>query len=387
MDLRSSIYSRQWRVRQKLAAIRFGGSGTPTNVPLPAGFAPRKVLFILAGLIGDSVMSMAAIKAGRELWPEAAVTVLGKRQTREILVGTDHFDEFYEFDHDPFSLRRSGEVKQLLQWLANERFDLAIILLGDQFAHLLARVEVPIRVGTAGTPLEKCLTHTYEIGSPRTWGTNERLNAIRCLGYTVDRAVPGLAVDPNAAATARDKLRNLGLDEEDYIVLHPFGSTRRQWWNLGASAKFAEAVRERHDLETVLVGGPEAAGSIGSELRDRVLDSTGLLSLGELIAVIADAKVVVTTDSGPYHIAGALGRPIVGLFRARRPEHAGAYPTATVLFGKSDECMADCGWDQCATEPCRQMSDISVAHVLKSIWVAIGQIRNETGIEPDKSSC
>ncbi|HMQ04639.1 MAG TPA: glycosyltransferase family 9 protein [Pyrinomonadaceae bacterium] len=371
MDLRSFFYSRQWRLRQKLAAFRFGGTGPPTNSPLPTGFAPGKVLFVLAGLIGDSVMSMSAIAAAREILPEATFVVLGKRVNRELLGESGLDVEFYEFENDPFSLRHRGQVKKLQQWLTNQRFDLAIILLGDQFAPLLARAEIPVRVGVAGTLLENCLTHTYEIGSPRTWGTNDRLNALRCLGYIINDRLPQISVDHSASLSARKRLKDLGWAEEDYIVLHPFGSTRRQWWNLEAAVKLSETVKKKHRLSTVLVGGPEARGSINSESLDHAIDATGMLSLAELLAVVADAKIVVTTDSGPYHIAGALAKPIVGLFRARRPEHAGAYPNTNVILGQNNECTGSCDWDRCETLPCRQMEQITVAEVLAAIEVRL----------------
>jgi ADP-heptose:LPS heptosyltransferase len=80
--------------------------------------------------------------------------------------------------------------------------------------------------------------------------------------------------------------------------------------------------------------------------------------------VLAGAALVVSTDSGPYHIAGALGRPLVGLFRARRPEHADKYPGAQVVFGQYAACAAECQWDRCAAPACRQMSRIEANDVI-----------------------
>ena len=296
------------------------------------------------------------------MWPGARITVLGKRHNRELLAGCPFVDEFYEFNADPFSLRRSPEVKELQAWLNGAGFDAAIILLGDQFAHLLARAGIPVRVGVKGAPLERCLTHTYEIGSPREWGTRERLNSLRIFGKEIGKSEPELWVDAEAAVSAGGKLGELGLaDGERYAVLHPFGSTERQWWNLGEAGALAEFLSNKRGLSTVLVGGPEtvsAAARIGG-----VIDTTGKLTIRELVAVIANAETVITTDSGPFHIAGALRRPTIGLFRARRPEHRNAYSSARVVLGRDDSCDATCRWDMCASNPCRQMRNISLGDV------------------------
>lgn len=323
---------------------------------------PNSVLFVLCGLIGDSVMSQPAIAAARDLWPGAKITVLGKRHNRELLKADPCIDEFYVCDADPFSLRRSAEIAGLKEWLQKSRFDAAIILLGDQYAHLLARAGIPVRVGVKGTILEPCLTHVYEIGSPREWGTRERLNCLRVLGADVADRLPKLYVDADAARTAYCKLAGLGLGpDQPYVVFHPFGSTQRQWWPPEIAAEFLSKAAAQDNRQFVIIGGKETAdvrfGKAG------FIDTRGRLSISELIAVIDRADLAITTDSGPFHMAGALGKPTIGLFRSRRPEHANAYPTAKVIFGHDARCMKECKWDACAASPCRQMAAIPMASV------------------------
>ena len=351
MSLKDKLYAAQLSLRQRSAARSIKPAAAP--VVDPATFAPVKVLFVLAGLIGDSVMSIATLQAARGLWPNARISVMGKRHNRELIEACGFFDEFYECNADPFSLRRSSEIEKLNLWLKDEGFNAAFILLGDQFAHLLARAGIPVRVGVKGTRLESCLTHSYDIGSPRAWGVNERLGALRCLGYDIVNALPKLCVEIETRDATRSKLKELGLrNGENYIVLHPFGSTRRQWWSLERAIQLAEVTK---NAATVVVGGEATALQERREVESRIINATGQLTLPELIALIDGSMLVVTTDSGPYHIAGALGKPIVGLFRSRRPEHAKQYPTSAVVFGKNEECMKSCEWDLCRAEPCRQM--------------------------------
>lgn len=366
MNLKSFIYSYQLRLRQRLAARSC--ANLPNRTIDPASFAPANVLFVLAGLIGDSVMSLSAIETARRLWPKAVITVLGKKHNRELIAACDFFDEFYEFNADPFSLRRSDETRKLESWLAGQDFDAAIILLGDQFAHLLARAGIPVRVGTKGSPLESCLTHAYDIGSPRTWGADEKLNSLRCLGYPVQFSVPKLRADAEVKGRVAGILASLGLHRgEDYVVFHPFGSTHRQWWKPEESAAIAKIVWERYGLKVVLIGGPEAKDAASSSHCEELIDTVGRFSLSELLLVIEGSRLVLTTDSGPFHIAGGLGKPIVGLFRSRRPEHAGTYSKTEVLLGEAVGCETRCDWERCQDNPCRQMRSIGTSEIYAAL--------------------
>lgn len=366
MVLGESIYRIQLELRQRsIASFYRIIKRKDKNAEIPAN-SPSGILFVMTGLLGDSVMSQPALAVARQLWPEARITVLGKTHNRDLLKADPNIDDFYVCDADPFSLRRSAEITKLGLWLAAQKFDIAIILLGDQFAHLLARAGIPVRVGVKGTILEPCLTHAYEIGSPREWGTSERLNCLRVLGKEVPDLLPRLYVDPQAAETAAEKLGELGLGNgEPYIAFHPFGSTKRQWWPMENIREFLRNAKSRTGMRIVLIGGKETKAA--ETAADRIMmDTRGLLSIPELLAVINGSALVVTTDSGPFHIAGALGKKIIGLFRNRRPEHAYAYPNVLAVFGMNEKCNAECEWDKCAADPCRQMAAISAAAVFFS---------------------
>jgi ADP-heptose:LPS heptosyltransferase len=121
-------------------------------------------------------------------------------------------------------------------------------------------------------------------------------------------------------------------------------------------------------MRSVLVGGPEFRGVVASMSNSQSLINTvGELSIRQLLAIIESANIVITTDSGPFHMAGALGKPIIGLFRGRRPEHANRYPRARVIFGADHSCEKFCQWNNCQVEPCRQLNALSTEEVLSEI--------------------
>lgn len=365
------IYKSQYIIRQWIVGRFFHLSQWKRSRPdPPRDSEPHRVLITLTGLIGDTVMSTPVVAEARRLWPDAKITVLGNRPTCDLLAACPLVDACVETPAIPFTLRKRRGIADLERWLREQNFDIALILLGDQFAPVLARAGIPVRVGVRGHLLEPCLTHSYDIGSPRTWGPRERLGSLRVLGCDARDVPPCLWVSDDARSSARRRLAELGLPEgTPYAAIHPFGSTPRQRWPVERVAELAEGLRGRYGLASVLLGGPETRGELPPPApgRAKVIDATGAFDIQGMLGVIAGAGLVVSTDSGPFHVAGALGRPLVGLFRARRPEHAARYPQARVVFGEAPSCERRCTWDRCQTLPCRQLSSITPGQVLECI--------------------
>jgi ADP-heptose:LPS heptosyltransferase len=367
--LSNRVYNWQFLSRMWLAGRTYGLKNPfKRTLPVQHALKPHRLLLISTGLLGDTIMSTPVIIEARRLWPDAEITLLGRRRNCELLSECPMIDQFKEATSLPFSLRGRAGVKALKEWMAEQSFDMAVILLGDEFAHLLAQADIPVRVGVRGHLLEPCLTHSYDIGAPRTWGPSERLNALRCLGLDVPDALPQLWVSDSARESVRQTLRRLGIDSTDrYIALHPFGSTHFQWWLPDLAPRLADELQSKYGLKTVLVGGPETKSYADKLSNDNLINSAGVVDIQELLALIEGAALVVSTDSGPFHIAGALGRPLVGLFRSRRPEHANRYPQAHVAFGEEPDCASRCSWDRCRSLPCLQLGDLSIERVLDEI--------------------
>lgn len=335
---------------------------------LPAGFPPERILIVATGLIGDTVMCVPAIEESRRIWPQAEITLLGRQHNCELLSSCPCVDRFHIVSAASTSYRHRSEILSLRAWLISNRFDLAIILFGDDFAHLLASAKIPVRIGSRGTLLEPCLTHTYDCASPQTWGSEEKLNALRSLGIDVRDVRPHLWVTESARISANKILAELGVPAgAPYAVIHPFGSEPRRWWPLDSVSNLAETITNRMSLTCILIGGPEVLPRITFKIAGSLVNAVGRFTLPELLSVVQGCNVIVSTDSGPFHIAGALNRPSIGLFRARRPEHANRYPSAQVIFGTDPSCNSKCTWNRCQVAPCRQMSNISVSQVLQQI--------------------
>ena len=372
MDAIRTTYAAQLQLRRRMLgafhqAKNWLAGAAPTNTAQRIQ-SPGKILVVVCGLIGDSVMCAPVVRETKRLWPGAKLTLLGRRHNCMLFSSLPEIDECHETATNPLGLRNHGQKTSFRRWLASNKFDIAILLLGEDFAHLLASTEIPIRVGPRQMPLAPCMTHVYDNGTPRTWGPHEKLNSLRALGFEVPDQAPRLAVSNDSRTSAQRKLLALGLQPQTpYAVIHPFGSESARWWPMDRAELLSNALLARVGLSCVLVGGHEIREQIDTHKSRGLFDAVGILTIQELSAVLEACAVVITTDSGPFHVAGALQRPTIGLFRARRPEHAQRYPRARVIFGTDRECERKCSWDRCRSHPCRQMKEISVAQVLDQV--------------------
>lgn len=388
VSVKSRFYQWQYRAREhSIVAVCLLGKKPP--LPETVLFPPTNVAFVLVGMLGDTVMCLPVLETARELWPRARICAVVTPRIREMLSGVSYIDEFLIGTGDPLSVRGREQARQTEDRLREEQFDAGILLGGDQYAPLLYRAGIPIRVGPAPCVYEPLLTHTYVVGEGRTWGPNERLGALRALGVKTVARIPRLNTTAQSHLEFQRWREAHGERAQDgFVVIHPFGSTPRQRWPLDRVPRLAEQIFRLTGLRSLLVGGPEFRNALESPAdTPSLIDSVGALSIPELLAAIESASLVVTTDSGPFHMAGALGKPIVGLFRGSRPEHAGRYPRARILLGRDGACEKLCQWNRCQAEPCRQLNALSVEEVLNEAMRAHEtETESERGIiEHEKS--
>ena len=217
------------------------------------------------------------------------------------------------------------DIREINTWLAalrREHFDLVLDLQG------LARSGVMTRV--TGAPRRIGLASAREFSS---WACNEQVQDRQ--KHAVDRylAAAQLAAGSlNAVADAELLLRPpagdlpAGLESGTYTVLHPYSKWETKLWPW----QNYEALMQACPEETFVLAGHGPFFPVSAA---NCIDLRNQTDLTRLLAILGHARVVISTDSGPLHLAAALGRPLVALFGATDPERTGprGRTSATVL--------------------------------------------------------
>lgn len=303
-----------------------------------------RLLISLPNWLGDAVLATGLLGGLARLKHPPLVDVCGNRVG--LAVAGSHPVVRRAIPYERHGEHGSpGRFLALAHSLRGERYDAHLVLPPSFSAAAFAWfVRAPARAGFDGFGRRFLLTYRAVRGRR---GSEHLLDEYRrllgLLGLDAPAAEPEVMVSPEAAARAAELLAGAGLAGRPYGVIAPgatYGPTKR--WPAERFARVAEALGERHGLAFVLVGGP-GDGATRALVREvspgfELVDLTGRTDLSTLAAVLARAAVVVANDSGPLHLARAVGAPAVGIFGSTEPRWTGPRGGVAVVAADRPPC-------------------------------------------------
>jgi lipopolysaccharide heptosyltransferase I len=300
---------------------------------------PNRVCLIKPSALGDIVQALPVLAGLRRLWPSAHIAWVVNAGFAGILEGCPGLDEIIPFPRraGPFSLAS-------LAWnLLRGGFDLTIDLQGlFRSAALAWLTRAPRRVGFATAREWATLAYTDTVN------VNWRGMSAVLANWSIAQALGCQGPPPPArlgltASHRADVQRLLGELPRPLIAIHAGASWQTKRWPAEHFAALASRALASFGGGVVIVGGPgeEAIGkAIASSIVGPVLDITGKTALLQLAAILEAADVMLSNDSGPMHLAAALGTRVVSPFTCTSPLRAGpfgpvhrAVPTEVVCAG------------------------------------------------------
>ncbi|GAA5512856.1 lipopolysaccharide core heptosyltransferase RfaQ [Deinococcus carri] len=291
--------------------------------------SPRQRILVFRALpgLGDLLCAVPALRALRAGEPDAEITLLGLPQAAPFVQRfpdlIDRLEVFPGFPGLPEQPVRQAELLALLQE-AQGRYDLALQMHGsgpisNVLVSLLGADAIAGRFGPGQWCLDPARFLPYEEGQPEplVW-----LRLAEFLGYPAR----GEELTFPVHAADREALRALPgagtLAPGRYAVLHPGASQPARRWSPRNFAQVAQRLAAR-GLRVVLTGTPaeaEVTRAVAEALPvPDVLDLTGQTELGTLAALLADARLLVSGDTGVSHLAAATRTPSVVVFLASDP--------------------------------------------------------------------
>lgn len=269
---------------------------------------------VLPSWVGDTVMATPCLRALRDLLPNTRLIGVMRPGLDEVLAGTPWLDDMHASHHrGTFGpLRAAGELRSV-------GAD-AVLLMPNSFrTALTARLaRVRRRVGYDRDGRRRLLTHPIPV--PKTDGPASTVR------YYLDliEAATGLSdLDPRLelGVTSEECIeadRVLQDVPARFIALNPGGNKEAKRWPADRFARVAESLHSTHDMGIVVTGSPAESSILESIVADAKVPITNLsgrgMTLGSLKAVLKRASLLITNDTGPRHIAAAVGTPTVCLF-------------------------------------------------------------------------
>lgn len=304
--------------------------------------APERVLVKSTNWLGDVVMTVPALRAVRGAFPRARLSILVRRELASFFAGSRWVDEVLAHPVRPGS-GRIAEALAIARELRARAFDLAVILPRSFEAAFWAAVGgIPARVGYASQGRSLLLTKRVAV-DPAVESRHQverHLHLVRAgLGIDGDAADHRPDVDGAARARIDEWLAGRRRRRGPLIALAPgaaYGPAKE--WPAAHYATLVDRLAADHDAEAVLVGAPSERAKcveVAERSASGALVAAGETTIAELIALLDAASGFAGNDSGAMHVAGALGRPSVGIFGSTSPERTGPLGSrARVLYDR-----------------------------------------------------
>jgi lipopolysaccharide heptosyltransferase I len=316
--------------------------------------SPKRILLIKPSAIGDVVHTLPVWNLLRGHWPEAQISWLVTPACAGLIEGLPGLNVIrFERGRLGRAWRSKTAATELLglgRWLRELTFDLVIDLQGLFRSGWMAwQTRAPVRVGFASARefAWTFYTHRVPIDTAEQHATDRYLKVLEALGAATSPIVYPFVVDD----VDRAHVERLIPAGTKYAVLLPGTNWATKRWPVEKFARLVAPLREQFGLDVAVAGGRDV-----EELAVRMPEATNLVgrtNLRQLVALLDRAALVVANDSGPMHIAAALGRPLVTMYGPTNPVRTGPYGRPDTVLRLDIPC-SPCYARRCSHQSCLQ---------------------------------
>lgn len=297
---------------------------------------PEKICILRLSALGDVTHVIPVVRAVQKQWPETEITwVCGKLEMK--LLSSIQGVRFVEFE------KKLGwqAYRQLYQALKGEVFDVLLHMQVAARANLASLcIKAKIRIGwdkARSRDFHQLFINQHVPEVSFQHQVQGFLSFARTLGLNADQPVWDFPVTDDGLAFA-----NQFTDQErKTLLISPCSSHKLRNWSAESYARVADYAVEKLNMQVILSGGPtdleqEMAHSIESKMKNEATNLVGKDTLQQLVGLMSQVDVVISPDSGPAHIASALGTPVIGLYACTWSKRSGPYSFLEYCVDKFD---------------------------------------------------
>ncbi|HEX5645678.1 MAG TPA: lipopolysaccharide heptosyltransferase II [Nitrospira sp.] len=328
--------------------------------PISSALHNGRILLIKPSSLGDIVHALPVVSAIKAQWPGVHLTWVVKRQWAELVRRVAGVDRVWPVDGGAVSWLKQGWA------LRAERFDVTVDLQGLFRSGAVAWLSgVPLRIGFAngreGSPwfyTTRVPVPTAEMHAVDRYLLVAEAMGVRVLGAPQFR----FNVRDEDRAIVRNILSEKGISvDQPWVAMNVSARWITKRWPLSSFAGVIDRLHEEGRGPVVVIGSAEDrcdVDALRAVTTTPFIDLAGAVPLGCLPALLSKAGAMITNDSGPMHIAAAVGVPVVALFGPTSEVRTGPYGTGHRVLTGSVPCRP------CFSRVCRHVPELECLRAL-----------------------
>ncbi len=307
--------------------------------------------------IGDAVLSTAVLSPLQKHFPDARISMLVGPKAEEMFRGDARLSEIIVYDNRGRHAGLRGKIRLIRELNARE-FDLSI----DLRDSLWSRFAAGARWGAA---LSRRLRKDYK----ESHAVERYLDILSSHGVDSEGAAPELQLLPSEKRFAADLLYQNGISPHDLVIgIHPGGGWQYKLWPIERFAALGDLLSQDYGAKVLVFAGPDET-SLQGHIAELMKSSPVLVKdagLRELAALIQRCTLYIGNDTGPMHIAAAVGTRVIAIFGSTSARRSGPYGSRHVVISKAIGC-SPCHPGRrpggCKRGKCLAMEAISIGQV------------------------
>ncbi|MGV8058433.1 MAG: lipopolysaccharide heptosyltransferase I [Smithellaceae bacterium] len=322
------------------------------------------ILIVKLSAIGDVIHTLPSLAALRKLYPAAHITWVVEEAAADVVRNHPFLDtvlisqrkSWIKNFHNGEINRPLREMRAFLRELRQRPYDLVIDfhgLLKSAIVVLLSGGK--IKLGYDSLQELSGLFYNEKIPENMNKHAVDRyLDFPRYLGATVGKAEFVLPINRDTETKAQLLLNKYKLEDKKFIAINPIAYWETKLWDNEKFAKLADLIISNLNLDVVFTGSEkEEIEKIIDQMQTHAVNLGGETSLAELAYLYKKSQMVITTDSGPMHLAAAVKTPVIALFGPTDPARTGPYGDGHTIIRTKLPC-SPCLLKTCPTKKCMQ---------------------------------
>lgn len=334
----------------------------------------KRVLIFNVNWLGDVLFSSASIRNIRRNFPDSFIACVIPSRCYPVLKGNPNLDEIIIFDEKD---RHKGVFTQLdfVRQLKDKQFDIVFLLHRSFTRALMCRLAgIPRRIGYSTHKRAFLLTDKIEIPKKDSMHRIDfYLNIIEKAGFKVEDRYTEFFIADEDVKFVEEFLNKQGVGGSEFLVaINPGGNWLPKRWPREYWSELADRLISGLGAKVVITGSHNdlsLAEHIKAKMKERPLIACGVFNIKQLGALARRADIFITADTGPMHIANAVGaKNIIAIFGPTSPLITGPYPLKNVIVLKKDVgCKIPCYEVKCKDNRC--MKAVTPEGVFREIEV------------------
>ncbi len=337
-----------------------------------------KILIIEVNWLGDVLFSTAAISSLRRRFPESFISCLVVPRVREVLENNPNINEIIINDEDGLhkglvgSLRLAGQLRE-------KGFDLAVLFHRSFSRTALACLSgIPGRTGYDTWKRHFLLTQALPMPKKDSLHrVDYYLGIVNALECDVRDRGYDFFINKKDEEFADEFFRAQGIAPGDFTVcLNPGGNWYPKRWPKENFTLLADSLIREYGMKVIFSGSPGDVGlveEIRAKMKEKPVIAAGKTTLKQSAAIFKKANLTVSADSGPLHIAAAVGANVIALFGPTSAAITGPIGKGRItIIQKQVDCQIPCYDTECNDNRC--MRAITVSDVIEEVNKYLGRV-------------